>query len=181
MSGYVLFPTVLGCCGLVWGPAGLLAVQLPEGDEAQTRGRIRRRFPDAEEAAPTPDIQAAASAIAGLLEGEPRDLREIRLDMSGLPDFHRRVYEVVRAIPPGSTLTYGEVAAQLGDRSAAQAVGQAMGRNPFPIVVPCHRVVAAGAAAGGFSARGGVSTKLRLLALEGARLRRDDATLELPL
>jgi methylated-DNA-[protein]-cysteine S-methyltransferase len=181
MGRYMLFPTALGCCGLVWGAAGLLAVQLPEGGEEQTRGRIRRRFPDAEEAAPTPEVQAAAAAIAALLNGEPRDLREIKLDMSGVPEFHRRVYELIRTIPPGSTLTYGEVAARLGDRSAAQAVGQAMGRNPFPIVAPCHRVVAAGATAGGFSARGGVSTKLRLLALEGARLRRDDATLELPL
>jgi methylated-DNA-[protein]-cysteine S-methyltransferase len=104
-----------------------------------------------------------------LLRGEARDLSAIALDMDGLPSFQRRVYEAARAIPPGETLSYGEVAARLGAPGSARAVGQALGRNPFAIVVPCHRVLAAGGKAGGFSANGGVATKLRLLALEGAR------------
>jgi methylated-DNA-[protein]-cysteine S-methyltransferase len=88
--------------------------------------------------------------------------------MTRVPAFHRAVYAVARAIPPGETLTYGEVARRLGDPGSARAVGQALGRNPFAIIVPCHRVVAAGGATGGFSAHGGAATKRRILAIEGA-------------
>ena len=110
-----------------------------------------------------------------LLRGEPRDLGAIDLDMSGIPEFPRRVYAVARAIPPGQTVTYGDVAARLGEPGAARAVGQALGRNPFAIIVPCHRVVAAGGRLGGFSANGGAATKRRILAIEGAH--RDEPTL----
>jgi len=103
-----------------------------------------------------------------LLAGQPRDLQYVRLDLAQVPPFHQHVYAIVRQIPPGQTRSYGQVAALCGDRQAARAVGQAMARNPFPIIVPCHRVLAAGGKSGGFSARGGVSTKLRLLAIEGA-------------
>ena len=113
-------------------------------------------------------MQAAIDGIVALLRGEPRDLASIALDMEQVPPFNRRVYEVARTIPPGSTMTYGEIAVRLGDRLLARDVGQALGQNPFAIVVPCHRVVAAGGKAGGFSARGGVKTKLRMLAIEGA-------------
>jgi methylated-DNA-[protein]-cysteine S-methyltransferase len=89
--------------------------------------------------------------------------------MDAVPEFPRRVYEVARTIPPGGTLTYGEVAARLGDARLAREVGQALGRNPFAIIVPCHRVLAAGGMPGGFSASGGVATKMRLLSIEGAR------------
>ena len=105
-----------------------------------------------------------------MLGGEARDLSAIALDMERVPPFHRRVYAVARTIPPGATLSYGEIAARLGDRGAARDVGEAMGQNPFPVIVPCHRVVAAGGRVGGFSATGGVTTKLRLLEIEGAQV-----------
>ena len=115
-------------------------------------------------------IACARDDIIALLAGEPRDLADIPLDMSEVPPFHQRVYAVARAIPPGATFTYGEIAARIGEPGAARAVGQALGRNPFPPIVPCHRVLAAGGRTGGFSARGGVATKMRMLTIEGARL-----------
>jgi methylated-DNA-[protein]-cysteine S-methyltransferase len=114
-------------------------------------------------------VRRAVDAITALLRGERTDLTSVPLDMERVPEFHRRVYEAARAIPPGSTRSYGEIAKQLGEPGSARAVGQALGRNPFAIVVPCHRVLAAGGRSGGFSATGGVTTKLRMLAIEGAR------------
>ncbi len=168
--GFCLFDTAIGACAVAWGERGLNGVQLPEGDPAKARARMARRFPDAVEDAPPAEVQDAIAAITALLGGEARDLAAIRLDMEGLADFPRDAYAVARAIPPGQTLTYGQIAARLGDPNAARAVGEAMGRNPFPIVVPCHRVLAAGGRLGGFSANGGVVTKLRLLEIEGAQI-----------
>src|SRR5207247_6696232 len=111
----------------------------------------------------------ASEQMVALLRGAPTDLAAVALDMDGVRAFHRRVYEVARTIPAGKTLSYGDIAARLGAPRAARAVGQALGRNPFPIVVPCHRVLAAGGKPGGFSANGGVATKLRLLAIEAAQ------------
>jgi methylated-DNA-[protein]-cysteine S-methyltransferase len=167
--GLMLFATAIGRCGIVWGGAGIAGVQLPEASDAATRARLLRRFPDAREASPPPDVRRAIAGIAGLLRGEPRDLSPVALDMARVPHFHRRVYEVARTIPPGGTLSYGDVAARLGTPGAARAVGRALGCNPFALIVPCHRVVAAGGKVGGFSAGGGGATKLRLLAIEGAR------------
>ena len=132
------------------------------------RARLLRRFPDATEAPPPPAVQSAIDGIVALLDGKSSDLSSVSLDMDGVPDFHQRVYEVARTIPPGSTLSYGEIAARLGEPAwpAARDVGQALGQNPFPIVVPCHRVLAANGKLGGFSARGGLNTKLRLLSIE---------------
>ena len=169
MSAFALFETAIGTCGIAWGDRGLVGVQLPDPSTNETRARLRRRYPGASEAPPPSDIRRAIDAITAHLSGEAADLSSIGLDLSGVPEFHRRVYEVARAIPSGATLSYGEVAARLGEPSAAREVGQALGRNPFPIVVPCHRVLAAGGRTGGFSAPGGVATKLRLLAIEGAR------------
>jgi methylated-DNA-[protein]-cysteine S-methyltransferase len=166
MRGYTLFDTALGRCGIAWSERGVAAVELPAADEAATRRRLSRT--GAQEAAPPPDVANAIDAIARLLEGEPDDLSDVALDMDGVPDFHRRVYDVARAIPPGETRSYGELAAGLGEPAAAQAVGRALGRNPFPIVVPCHRVLAANGALHGFSAPGGIETKRRMLAIEGA-------------
>ena len=118
-------------------------------------------------------VRAAIDRIAAMLRGEPDDLRDLPLDMTRVPAFHRRVYALVRDIPPGHTLTYGDVASRVGDPTAARAVGQALGRNPFAPVIPCHRVLASGSRAGGFSAGGGVDTKLRMLQAEGARMSRD--------
>jgi methylated-DNA-[protein]-cysteine S-methyltransferase len=170
MDGYelTLFDTSVGRCGVLWGRGGIKMLQLPEGRDAATRARLLQRFPDAREAVPPPSVQHALDAIAALLRGTPDDLGTVELDMAAVPPFHRRVYDVTRRIPPGKTLSYGEVATQVGAPGAARAVGQALGRNPFPIVVPCHRVLAAGKKVGGFSANGGITTKLRLLALESA-------------
>ncbi len=170
--GYALFATPLGHCGIAWGPAGLTGVQLPEQDEAATRSRMATRFPDCAESAPPTGTQQAIEALVALLNGrpqEPVDLSDIVLDMDGVPPFHQRVYAVARQLAPGETTTYGELAHRLGEPGAARAVGQALGSNPFAPVVPCHRILAAGGGAGGFSATGGASTKLRMLLIERAR------------
>ena len=168
-AGFTLFDTAIGRCGIAWGPGGLLGVLLPETRESGTRARLARLHPRAVESTPPDWVRPAIEAIAALVGGQPRDLSGIAIDMAAVPAFHRRVYEVARTIPPGSTLTYGEIADRLGSRGLSRAVGQALGRNPFPIVVPCHRVLAAGGRVGGFSAAGGITTKLRLLTIEGGR------------
>jgi methylated-DNA-[protein]-cysteine S-methyltransferase len=180
--GFCLFDTAIGACAIAWGERGLTGVQLPEGDPARARTRMARRFPDAVEAAPPAEVREAIGAITALIGGEARDLGSIALDMGDVAAFPQRVYAVARTIPPGQTLTYGEIATRLGDPNAARAVGEALGRNPFPIVVPCHRVLAAGGKLGGFSANGGVAAKLRLLEIEGAQIG-EPATLfdELPM
>jgi methylated-DNA-[protein]-cysteine S-methyltransferase len=168
-SGFALFDTAIGRCGIAWSGRGVAGVQLPEAREVATRARLLQRFPGAREAPPPPEVRRALQGIVALLRGEPSELEVVALDMDGVPPFHRRVYEVARAIPPGATLSYGDIAARLGAPGSARAVGQALGRNPFAIVVPCHRVLAAGGKVGGFSANGGITTKLRLLSIEGAK------------
>jgi methylated-DNA-[protein]-cysteine S-methyltransferase len=168
--GFALFETAIGRCGIVWSERGIVAVRFPERGEDAVRNRITQRFPHALEAAPSDKIRRAIDDIVALLKGEQRDLKHIEVDLGDAPDFNRRVYEVARAIPPGKTLSYGEVAERLGDRNLARDVAQALGQNPVPIIVPCHRVMAAGRKTGGFSAPGGVQTKLRLLSIEGAQL-----------
>lgn len=168
-QAYALFPTPIGHCGIAWSERGLTGVQLPEQDEAATRTRMGRRFPRCSEAIAPPRVQDAIDAVVALLSGAPTapvDLSQVLLDMDGVPLFHQRVYALARRLSPGETVTYGELARQLGDPGAARAVGQALGANPFAPVVPCHRVLAADGRAGGFSANGGVSTKLRLLLIE---------------
>ncbi|MBV8108412.1 MAG: methylated-DNA--[protein]-cysteine S-methyltransferase [Hyphomicrobiales bacterium] len=167
--GFALFDTDIGPCGIAWGARGIIGVQLPEASEARTRARLVRRYPHAREAPPPAQVRRVIDGIVSLLGGQASDLSGAALDMDGLPAFDRSVYEVARGIAPGATLSYGEIAARLGERGLARDVGQALGRNPFPIIVPCHRVLAAGGKAGGFSANGGVTTKLRLLTIERAR------------
>ncbi|MCJ0763284.1 methylated-DNA--[protein]-cysteine S-methyltransferase [Variovorax terrae] len=169
-SGFTLFDTAIGACGIAWGPRGLAGVQLPEASPARTHARMQRRFPHTGEAVPPPEVQAVIARVVALLQGGRDDLGDVVLDMTDVPPFHQRVYAIARAIPPGRTLTYGEVAAQLGEPGAARAVGQALGHNPFAPIVPCHRVLAAGRRSGGFSADGGARTKLRMLQIEGAPL-----------
>jgi methylated-DNA-[protein]-cysteine S-methyltransferase len=169
-TGCCIFDTAIGPCGLAWADGVVVGAQLPEGDEEGTRRRMRRRYPDALESAPPADMEPVVTRIRALLDGEPDALLDVALDMDGVPVFNQRVYEVTRAIPPGRTLTYGEVAAQLGEPGAARAVGQALGHNPFAPIVPCHRVLAAHNGGGGFSADGGVATKLRMLQIEKAQL-----------
>jgi len=164
-TGYTLFDTPIGRCAIAWNPRGVAGVWLPEGSDETLQPRLRRRFT---EAPPPPEITDAIASIVALLRGEAVDLSAIVLDLDAVPAFHRRVYAIARAIGPGSTRTYGEIAAELGEPESARAVGQALGRNRFPLVVPCHRVLAAGGRAGGFSAPGGTTTKLRLLEIEQA-------------
>jgi methylated-DNA-[protein]-cysteine S-methyltransferase len=167
--GHALFDTTIGVCGIAWGPNGLLAVQLPENDGAATRRRLLKRATACNASlAPPPAVQLAIDGIQALLQGAPRDLGEIQLDISGLTPFQCSVYRLAREIAPGHTRTYGELARDLGDPGLARAVGQALGHNPFAPVVPCHRVLAAGDRAGGFSASGGTQTKWRMLEIEGA-------------
>jgi len=163
--GFTLFDTAIGPCGIAWNERGIKGVQLPEADAAKTRARLLRRSPDMREAWPPPAVQRAIDRIVALLRGDATDLSDIALDMDRIESFERQVYEIARTIAPGATLSYGEIAVRLGDRALARDVGQALGRNPFPLIVPCHRVLAAG----GFSANGGITTKLRLLTIERAR------------
>ena len=165
---FALFDTAIGRCGIVWGERGINAVQLPMPNEQKTRARIRQRHADIAEAAPPENVQAAIVRIVELLEGKPDDLADIALDLEGVPEFDRGVYDIARTIPPGKTMTYGDIAKRLGAVELSRDVGQALGHNPCPIVVPCHRVLAAGGKPGGFSANGGVTTKLKMLAIEGA-------------
>ncbi len=167
--GFALFETALGDCGIAWGAGALQGVQLPEADAAHSRARMQRRFPGVAELPPPPWVEQIQARVQALLQGQADSLLDVPLDMTGVPPFHQRVYEVARAIAPGRTLTYGEVAAALGEPGAARAVGQALGHNPFAPIVPCHRVLAAGSRGGGFSATGGVDTKLRMLLNESAR------------
>lgn len=173
MVEYCLFDTAIGRLGIAWGEHGIVRVQLPEGGDASTCARMLRGLPDATMAAPPPAVERTVERITAVLRGAHDDLADVVLDMRGIPDFARRVYEHMRGIGPGQTTTYGEVAARLGEPGAARAVGKALGDNPFAPLVACHRVLAAGGRSGGFSAAGGTATKLRLLQIEGARIGND--------
>jgi methylated-DNA-[protein]-cysteine S-methyltransferase len=168
---YALFDAALGRCAIVWSDAGVAAVQLQEASVTKSRERIRSRFPLASETAPSPAIRRVTLQLSALLEGDATDLSGIALDLSQVSAFYQRVYTVTRRVPPGRTTTYGDIAERLGSSGAARAVGQALGRNPFALIVPCHRVLTANGKLGGFSAYGGVAVKERLLAIEGAWVR----------
>jgi methylated-DNA-[protein]-cysteine S-methyltransferase len=169
MFAYALFDTAIGRCALAWGPRGLIGVQLPERGDAATRIRLMRLCPNADEQEPPKQIARAIEDIQALLNGEKKSLRAIQIDLARVPAFNARVYETTRAIPPGATRTYSEIARAIGEPDGARAVGQALGRNPFAIVVPCHRVIGANAKLVGFSANGGIKTKLKMLKIEGWR------------
>jgi len=157
-SGFAAFDTAMGRCAVEWSERGLTKVWLPEAPNGRRHDK------------PPVDVAAAIDRLRGLLAGDDVDLSAVQLDLDGIPAFDQLVYAAARALPRGVTATYGELARRVGMPGAAQAVGQAMGHNRFPLVVPCHRVVAAGGGNGGFSAPGGVDTKLRLLALESVTL-----------
>lgn len=143
-------------------------MQLPEANNRETQRRICAHLPGARSASPSSSVERAINGIVGVLRGEPTTLSFVELDMSNVAPFHQQVYEITRKVPPGTTVTYGDIAIRLGVPGAARAVGRALGRNPFAIVVPCHRVLAANGKLCGFSAHGGTATKLRLLTIEGA-------------
>lgn len=167
-TGLALFDTAIGRCAVAWRGDRLRAVQLPERDDQTTVRRLASRLAGAGPAEPPAPVARAMAAMAALLEGRRDQLLDIELDLDDVGAFERSVYEVTRAIPPGETLTYGEVARRIGEPGAARAVGRALGANPLPIVIPCHRVLGAGGHLVGFSANGGTETKRRMLLIEGA-------------
>jgi methylated-DNA-[protein]-cysteine S-methyltransferase len=166
-NAFALFETAVGTCGIAWAERGVVGTQLPEHSTDATRSRLQERFPSATESAPTPEISAAIERIVLLMTGQRVDLNTVALDMEAIPEFERDVYGAAREIPAGATRTYGEIAKRIGRPTQAREVGVALARNPFAIIVPCHRVVAANGKTGGFSAGDGVKTKLKLLAIEG--------------
>ena len=168
ISGFALFDTVIGRCAVVWSERGLSGVQLPGADDALAERRLAKRFPGAASAAPVEAAAVAIARITAFLAGAADDFLTLALDDRGVGAFERAVYRETRAIPAGATSTYGAIATALGDVRDSRRVGQALGRNPWPIVIPCHRVTGAGGWMGGFSAPGGRATKLKLLDLEGA-------------
>ena len=168
MTEFALFDTPIGPCGVAWTGDVIEGVQLSEARTIDTRRRLQDRFEGATEATPPVAIQDVIRRMVESLRGEADDLVDVLLDFDALPPFRRKVFEVVRTIPAGETMSYGEVAAAVGSPGAARAVGQALGRNPYPIVVPCHRVLAANGALHGFSAPGGIVTKRRMLEIECA-------------
>ncbi|MGM9490528.1 methylated-DNA--[protein]-cysteine S-methyltransferase [Ideonella sp. YS5] len=172
MAGFAFFGTPAGLVGLAWDDAlAISGGQLPEATEELTRLRMQQRHPGWVEAAdPPPAIASVLKRLAAALQGAPDALEDVPLSDADIPDFHRRVYALARRIPPGQTRTYGDLAQELGGPAVARAVGQALARNRFAPLVPCHRVMAAHGQAGGFSGPGGLHAKLRLLQLEGAAL-----------
>lgn len=165
-----VFGTAIGRCGIAWGPQGIRAFQLPEPDDEATLRRMFRRGGPLPQGEPPAEVAGVIQRVQALLDGQAIDLRDVVLDQSGLPEFNRRVYALTREILAGQTRTYGDLAAELGDLSLSRAVGQALGANPHAVIMPCHRVLAARGAPGGFSAGGGVSTKLRILLIERAQI-----------
>jgi methylated-DNA-[protein]-cysteine S-methyltransferase len=165
--GYTIFDTRIGRCGIAWGFAGVVGVQLPEAREIETRKRLFHLYPDAREMRPPLEVESAIESIVALLRGEPADLSDVTLDMRGILAFNQRVYALTRTIPRGETLTYGEVAAKLRASGAVHSVAQALARNPFVLIVPCHRVLEAGSYADKISPNGGAISKRRLLSIEG--------------
>lgn len=168
-AGFAVFETPAGTCGIAWRKPGIRAIQLPEGSRSATRARLFARGVG-DERPPPPPVRQVVDRITALLGGEATDLGGTRLDWTGVSGFQRRVYEATRCIPFGETATYGDVAQWIGMPTAARAVGRALGCNPFPLVVPCHRVVGA-SGIGGFSATGGADLKRRLLEIETGRRR----------
>lgn len=182
MASYCLFDTQFGTCGVAWSDQGLTRLQLPERDRSATERRLRRTSTDAEPTSPPPSVQHAVASLQCYFAGSAIDFAAVALDLSGVNAFHRGIYEALRAIGWGETVSYGALGERAGFPDAARAVGQAMSRNPVPIIIPCHRVLASGHKMGGFSAFGGAQTKLRLLAMEGVQLgARDNSQLALPL
>jgi methylated-DNA-[protein]-cysteine S-methyltransferase len=170
-DSYHVFETAAGYCAIAWNDAGIVRMQLPASDAAATERYLRRRLAGAEPSAPTATVAAAIAAVKRYFSGERVDFSEIRLDLGKQDEFFTRIYAEARRIGWGQTTTYGTLAKQLGaDPQAARDVGQAMARNPVPLIIPCHRVLAAGGKVGGFSAPGGSTAKIRMLQLEGVRL-----------
>jgi methylated-DNA-[protein]-cysteine S-methyltransferase len=163
MNHYHLFDSNMGLCGIAWSDDGITRFQLPATEHEATRWLAKHAAP----AQPPPDVSAAIDQARVYFAGERPDFSAVPLDLSEIDTFRRQIYDVLRTVGWGETLTYGDMAKRIGAEGGAQAVGQAMGQNPIPLIIPCHRVLAAGGKIGGFSAPGGADTKERMLALEG--------------
>ena len=167
-QAFAIFDSPIGSCGIAWNAKGIAGFQLPSATAQATRSRLQKRWTEAVESSPPANVQRVIDRVLALLKGEAIDLSDIPVDLDDAPEFHRKVYDVARTIPPGRTMTYGEIAKRLGVPHESREVGQALGRNPIAIIVPCHRVLGADGKMGGFSASGGVATKRRILEIEGA-------------
>jgi methylated-DNA-[protein]-cysteine S-methyltransferase len=168
---YLVFGTTSGFCGIAWSDAGITRFQLPSGSAEATERTMRRRAPGAEPGVPTPMVAEAVAAAKRYFEGNETDFAQLELDLDGQDEFFKRVYAAARRIQWGRTTTYGALAKELGGGAeTARDVGQAMARNPIPLIIPCHRVLAAGGNIGGFSAPGGAAAKIRMLGLEGIQV-----------
>lgn len=168
--GVQLFDTAIGTCGIAWSETGLRAVQLPEASADRALQRLRKRAGKSTSESRPDFVDATIRRLIGLLDSGRAELDDLPLDDHDAPPLDQRIWASTRRIPAGRTLSYGELAAQLDPAPIPRAVGQAMGRNPWPLIVPCHRVLAADGSMGGFSAAGGPSLKRRLLEIEGVVL-----------
>jgi methylated-DNA-[protein]-cysteine S-methyltransferase len=178
VQAYTIFDTAIGRCGIAWGEAGILGVQLPEAREIETRKRLLNLYPDARETRPTPNVEEAIDGIAALLRGDESDLSAITLDMSDIHPFDQTVYQITRQIPRGQTVTYEEVATRMRASGAVRSVTKAIARNPFVIIVPCHRVLERGGYTDAMSPHGGLISKRRLLSIEGANISRSKTLMD---
>src|SRR6266851_4618300 len=168
---YLIFETASGFCGIAWSNVGITRFQLPTRSAEATERILRRRVPGAEPGAPTPEVVEAVAAVKRYFEGEETDFSGFKLDFRDQDPFFKQIYAAARQVGWGHTTTYGTLAKELGaGPEAARDVGQAMAKNPVPLIIPCHRVLAAGGKVGGFSAPGGSSAKVRMLALEGVQV-----------
>ncbi|MBY5746680.1 methylated-DNA--[protein]-cysteine S-methyltransferase [Rhizobium leguminosarum] len=168
---YLIFETAGGFCGIAWSDAGITRFQLPTKSAEATERLLLRRLPDAEAGAPTLAVLKTVAAVKRYFQGEETDFSGVELDLAGQDTFFRDIYAAARRVGWGHTTTYGALAKELGvGPEAARDVGQAMAKNPVALIIPCHRVLAAGGKIGGFSAPGGSSSKARMLELEGVNL-----------
>lgn len=169
---YHVFETAGGYCGMAWNSVGVVRFQLPTRSAEAAQRNLLRRMPDAERATPPAAVSETITAAKRYFNGEKIDFSDVPLDLDGQDEFFKQIYTALRRVGWGHTTTYGTLAKELGaGPEAARDVGQAMARNPVPLIIPCHRVLAAGGKVGGFSAPGGATAKAHMLALEGVRLR----------
>ena len=170
---YLIFETASGFCGIAWNSVGITRFQLPATSAEAAERLLLRRVPDSEPGAPTREVAEAVAAVKRYFEGEETDFSGLRLDLGEQDDFFKQIYAAARRVRWGHTTTYGALARELGaGPEAARDVGQAMAKNPVPLIIPCHRVLAAGGKVGGFSAPGGSAAKIRMLKLEGVHVER---------
>jgi methylated-DNA-[protein]-cysteine S-methyltransferase len=167
---YLIFETASGPSGIAWNSVGITRFQLPARSAAATERNLLRRLPGAQPGAPTPEVVEAVVAVTRYFEGEKIDFSDFQLDLDEQDGFFKQIYAATRRVGWGHTTTYGALAREIGfGPEAARDVGQAMAKNPVPLIIPCHRVLAAGGKVGGFSAPGGSAAKIRMLELEGVR------------